>query len=351
MENITLYYREGSSDKVYQASIQPQGYGFVVHFAYGRRGSTLTTGVKTPMPVDHPQAKAIYDKLVREKTAKGYTPGETGVPYQHTSQEGRATGILPQLLNPVDSDEAESLLSDPQWLMQEKYDGRRLLIHKTPTATEGINRSGLTVDLPMPVMQAAEALSDCYLMDGECIGDQFVAFDLLQVGDMDLRPEPYSTRLSFLMRLVPKSSSNLAVAPTAATRASKVSLLQKLKAGDKEGAVFRHAAAPHQPGRPARGGTALKLKFYETASFIVGGVNSRRSVSLMLLNNEHPVPAGNVTIAPNHEVPKTGEIVEVRYLYAFPESGHVYQPVYLGRREDILRQACNTTQLKLKPAA
>ena len=37
-ERITLYYREGSSDKVYEAIIEPQGEGFVVNFAYGRRG-------------------------------------------------------------------------------------------------------------------------------------------------------------------------------------------------------------------------------------------------------------------------------------------------------------------------
>ena len=43
-EHITLYYREGASDKVYQASLQPQNGGFVVHFAYGRRGSALATG-------------------------------------------------------------------------------------------------------------------------------------------------------------------------------------------------------------------------------------------------------------------------------------------------------------------
>lgn len=39
-ERITLYYCEGSSDKVYQASIEPQGELFVVNFAFGRRGST-----------------------------------------------------------------------------------------------------------------------------------------------------------------------------------------------------------------------------------------------------------------------------------------------------------------------
>jgi bifunctional non-homologous end joining protein LigD len=40
--------------------------------------------------------------------------------------------------------------------------------------------------------------------------------------------------------------------------------------------------------------------------------------------------------------------VECRYLYAFKESGSIYQPVYLGSREDILSAECTTTQLKYK---
>ena len=56
-ETITLYFREGSSDKVYQAAIEPKGELFVVNFAYGRRGSTLQTGVKTSSPVDYQTAK------------------------------------------------------------------------------------------------------------------------------------------------------------------------------------------------------------------------------------------------------------------------------------------------------
>ena len=80
MENITLYFREGSSDKVYQAQIEPKDGGFIVTFAYGRRGSTLTTGTKNATAVDYGAAKAIYDKLVKENTAKGYTPAETGTP-------------------------------------------------------------------------------------------------------------------------------------------------------------------------------------------------------------------------------------------------------------------------------
>ena len=87
-ERITLYYREGSSDKVYQAAIEPKGDLFVVNIAYGRRGSTMSTGTKTQTPVEYDSAKHIYDKLVGEKKAKGYTEGPDGTPYQHTDKGG-----------------------------------------------------------------------------------------------------------------------------------------------------------------------------------------------------------------------------------------------------------------------
>src|SRR5271165_2573836 len=91
-ERVALYYREGSSDKVYQAAIEPAGNQYVVNFAYGRRGATLTTGTKTSSPVNYYTAKQIYTKLVGGKKAKGYTEGENGTPYQHTDK--KASGIL-----------------------------------------------------------------------------------------------------------------------------------------------------------------------------------------------------------------------------------------------------------------
>jgi bifunctional non-homologous end joining protein LigD len=122
-KSITLYFRDGGSDKVYQASIEPNGAGFVVNFAFGRRGSTLQTGTKTAIPVDYQSAVKVYDKLVREKMAKGYTPGADGTPYQGTKREDAATGVFPQLLNCIDQGQAEQLVSDDGWWMQEKFDG------------------------------------------------------------------------------------------------------------------------------------------------------------------------------------------------------------------------------------
>ena len=75
MKSITLHYREGSSDKVYQASIEPKGNQFVVNFAYGRRGTTLQTGSKTQAPVDLDEAQAVFTKLIKEITIAARSDG------------------------------------------------------------------------------------------------------------------------------------------------------------------------------------------------------------------------------------------------------------------------------------
>jgi bifunctional non-homologous end joining protein LigD len=161
-ERVTLYYRQGPSDKVYHAAIEPSGPGFAVTFAYGRRGSTLTTGTKTAEPVGYDEARKIYEKLVREKTAKGYTPGEDGAPYQQTDKAERATGIVPQLCNAIDESEAERLLADPAWLTQEKLDGRRMLVQRRADTITGINRNGLIVSLPdlLPVSPTTKPVAE-----------------------------------------------------------------------------------------------------------------------------------------------------------------------------------------------
>jgi len=352
MEHITLYYREGSSDKIYQAGIQPKDDGFVVLFAYGRRGSTLTTGTKTQSPVDYQKAKIIFDKLVREKTAKGYTPGESGTPYQHSDKAQQATHILPQLLNAVEELQVNHLINDPDYCMQEKMDGRRMLIQKQDGQITGINRLGLIVALPEPLITEASACAVDFLMDGEAIGDHLHAFDLLFLGDEDIRGRRYTERYLHLMNLLASfQHRHITMVPSQLTAADKQAHLALLQKRNAEGVVFKHTNAPYIAGRPNSGGHQLKYKLYETASFIVANTNAKRSVSLTLFEGDQSRPAGNVTIPPNHVVPTSGDIVEVRYLYAFPESGCVYQPVYLGRRDDIERTACTTSQLKFKAAA
>ena len=349
-EKVTLYYRQGASDKVYHVAIEPSGEGFVVTFAFGRRGSTLQTGAKTAAPVDYPQAKKIFDKLVKEKTAKGYTPGEDGTPYQQTGNAERSTGILPQLLNPIDEAQVDRLIKDDAWWAQEKFDGKRVLICKEDDKVTGINRQGLVIDLPVPIVKAVQSLDTrrC-LLDGEAVGDTFIAFDLLREATLELAERPYQARYAHLVDLVDSApSDSIRYAQTATTRAQKLTMLDRLRKDRKEGIVFKRHAAPYTPGRPASGGDQLKLKFTATASCIVAGANgSRRSVKLELLSGSRRIGVGNVTIPPNHPIPAVNQIVEVRYLYAYP-GGSLYQPVYLGKRDDVGADACTIGQLKLK---
>jgi bifunctional non-homologous end joining protein LigD len=58
------------------------------------------------------------------------------------------------------------------------------------------------------------------------------------------------------------------------------------------------------------------------------------------------IPVGNCTIPPNKEVPAAG-VVEIRYLYAY-EGGSLYQPTYIGVRDDLIVADCLITQLKYK---
>ena len=348
---ITLYFKEGTSDKVYQATIESKDGKYIVNFAYGRRGSTLNTGTKTATPVSYEDAQRIFEKLVAEKTAKGYSPGESGTPYAQTGNEGRSTGIHCQLLNAVDN--PEPFLCSRFYWMQEKFDGRRLLIQKEGNAITGINRLGLVVGLPQLLIDSAKALPADFIMDGEAVGDTLHAFDILSYRGNDLCDSAYRDRYLVLFNLLAYASHpDIKLVDTAVMENQKRQLFDELKGGNKEGVVFKDADAPYTAGRPNTGGSQFKFKFCETASFIVNGHNGKRSVALALMNGDATlVSAGNVTIPVNKPIPPIGSIIEVKYLYVFKESGSVYQPVYLGPRDDIPTDECTVDQLKYKSAS
>jgi bifunctional non-homologous end joining protein LigD len=348
LETVNLHYREGTSDKVYQVCIQPAGPRFVVNFAYGRRGSSLNTGTKTNVPVDLPAAQRIFTQLVKSKKAKGYTETTNGTPHLH--DEAQPTTIRPQLLNRMDEDQVLDLMQDDQWCMQEKHDGRRLLVHKAGAQIVGLNKQGQTVGLSQSLFQVVRELQVDVLLDGESLGDCFVAFDLLELNGEDLRAWPYRERLTALLNLL-FSAQQRVIRPveTAFTSEQKLTLLTHLRKARREGAVFKQLQAPYTPGRPYSGGPQLKHKFVATLSALVTRLNPQRSVGLSLFGRNGWQTAGNVTIPPNHSVPIPGTVIEVRYLYAFPESDVLFQPVYLGRREDVDPHECTIAQLKYKP--
>jgi bifunctional non-homologous end joining protein LigD len=187
------------------------------------------------------------------------------------------------------------------------------------------------------------------VLDGESLGESCCVFDLLALDGVDIRAWPYRERLAALMNLLfSVQQTVIKFVDTAYITEQKRTLLERLRRERKEGIVFKRLDAPHTPGRPNSGGPQLKFKFVATLSAVVAKVNTRRSVELRLFNGKRWIACGNVTIPANQDVPKAGTVVEVRYLYARRESNALYQPVYLGPRDDVEAGECRVSQLKYK---
>jgi predicted DNA-binding WGR domain protein len=73
IKQTNLFYREGSSDKVYEVDLcEVSQNRYVVNFRYGRRGASLKEGSKTVSAVPLAQAQKLFDELVQSKVKKGY---------------------------------------------------------------------------------------------------------------------------------------------------------------------------------------------------------------------------------------------------------------------------------------
>ena len=353
LQTHSLYFTHGGSDKEYHAQLVPAGAdGYLVCFQYGRRGSTLTAGQKTPQPVPLATAQTLYEKLIKEKLGKGYTPGASGVPYHGTDHQARVTGLQPQLLNPIPLDAVPTYLQN-DWWAQIKENGERVQIRKRGDEILGSNKKGLARPLPEPIVQAIRLLPHPELdLDGECVGQTYRAFDLLQ-GRHDLRDRPYRDRFEALCELglfrhqLGQDYPTLCIVATAHTPAEKAALYAQLQALRAEGIVFKNPTAAYTAGRPSSGGDQVKYKFVATDSFLVIKHNTKRSVGLQLLDAQgQPVSCGNVTIPVSQPIPAIGHVIDVQYLYAFETSHHLHQPVYIRPRPDVDPADCLLTQLK-----
>lgn len=345
-----LFYKEGNSDKVYQVYIEKADGGFLVNFAFGRRDAKLQTGTKTTSPVSEEKANEIFDKLVHEKMAKGYTLDEQGSPFTGTIKEEKKSNILPQLLNSIEFDQLDKYLNDDHWATQQKIDGVRILYQVEDGVVKAINRTGIEVATkPLIAKEVLElAQGDRIILDGEVVGDNYYIFDLIELNE-DLKSLSYQERLGRLMMLTHNwQAKNCLVIETAFRSSEKKKMLEKLLLSKAEGIVLKNLKAEYKPGRPNSLGDQLKCKFVQTVSVMVMGINDKRSINMGLIKNNEIKTVGNVMIPPNMDIPNIGNVVEVKYLYAFKATDALFQPVYIGVRNDVQSFECKIEQLKYK---
>ena len=118
-EKVSLYYQQGSSDKVYHLQLETAEGGWSVNAQWGRRGSSLQSDTKATGST-YEEAKHIFDRVLREKTGKGYrlveSNGDTatqaialGIPTKEFS------GHAPELLTPIEEREALEWVPNLSW--------------------------------------------------------------------------------------------------------------------------------------------------------------------------------------------------------------------------------------------
>ncbi len=359
METI-LHCTEGNSDKLYRVSIEDHGGTFSVRCANCRRGNPWVDQGYKASGVSLAEAEHEAEKIVKSKVKKGYNissqTGFTSNPSKGSASpaspsivapkaEPIKTGFRPQLLNVIEEHEAEYYASaTTSWMAQEKMDGVRHMIFRKAGRLGASNKLGFETTLESKVMTAFEPLLKPFLVDGELVGEVYYAFDLLEADGKDLRKEAYAVRYHALTQWLPQTDNVVLVPVLSGGKA----LIDEMRSKGAEGVVFKRQMAHYEAGRPNSGGDQFKFKFQNTASFIVTGqTQGKRSVAVALLDGTVEVPVGNCTIPANHSIPAVGTIVEVRYLYAY-RGGSIFQPCYLGERNDILREECGVDQLKFK---
>lgn len=358
--HIQLHSTEGGADKVYEIIIAPAGDGFLVNCANGRRGSALTAQPKTPGgPVPYEDAKAIATKALVEKVKKGYNPlNAPGASLSASSfVRPEDTGIRPQLLKHVPPEQNHENMVGAQYA-QEKHNGHRRLLKVENGVVRGINKTGMTASLPAELVTMIESLKiPNMLIDGELIGDRYVAFDFLSYKHLDLRDEPLRERIGTLEilasiiarhyeerpHLQPLFRADLGVSG----EANVIALAKEVQARGGEGIVIKN---PHGKYRTDRNDDQIAIKFWNSLSAVVSGHNGgKRSVSLSLKDeNGGALNVGNVTIPANFGMPAIGDVAEVRYMHAY-EGGSLYMPVYLGPRDDVAPEECTADQRVFKP--
>jgi bifunctional non-homologous end joining protein LigD len=343
-ESVVLYCQEGSSDKEYHAELKQEGEGWIVNFAYGKRGGPLKIGCKTCDPLPYEKAKKSYDSLVKSKRGKGYKPNEGETSTINTvGDEKIDSRIRPQLLNELTEEEAIKFIHDDSYCMQEKYDGERRMISIMPDGINGVNKKGFVIPLRSEIEKECMEFGQSHILDGEDMGGKVMIFDdIYNIG------KSYFSRYNLLSNVI-VNFSHLELVKTAWDTNTKKIMYARLKNERAEGVVFKNINATYSAGRPASGGDQFKCKFYETASCVVESVSSVKSSIGLEVYDElgECVSVGNATVYANSPKLYVGDVVEVKYLY-YNEGGSLYQPILLKVRDDVDMAECTLAKLKRK---
>lgn len=245
--------------------------------------------------------------------------------------------------------QATKNIADPEWWLQQKCDGDRILVRSENGVVTFLNRQGEPKAKAIPPgVQSFFTIPDgLWYFDGELVGDQLWIFDLL-IDSVISTETPYIERYAMLEVLFAKpewASDAVKLLPTARTAEEKMALTVAVSEGNGEGWMLRHRSMPYVCG-PSRSTKLLKIKRTRTMDVIIGKhhLEGKENAELKLLDPRgKSVPVGRCSLIGKPDV-DTGDVVEVKFLYV-GANDRLYQPTLLRVRDDKSPEECTIDQL------
>ena len=194
---------------------------------------------------------------------------------------------------------ATALPDGDGWLFEPKWDGFRAIVFKDGDDVYIQSRDSKPLDRYFPELSTIlrQHLPERCVVDGEIViasdrgldfdllqlrlhpaasrvaklaaetPSSFVAFDLLALGDEDLRSRPQAERRSRLEKALAKVAGRVHLTPCTRDRATATDWFHRFEGAGFDGVIARHEKSAYEPGKR----TMVKVKHVRTADCVVAG--------------------------------------------------------------------------------
>lgn len=248
----------------------------------------------------------------------------------------------------TEADKVIDLIMSPAYCMQEKIDGRRLIIAKTTHGVSMYNKRYQSAMAPRWLFEAVAALPDGpWVFDGELTDDGYYIFDITTMPMTDCKTMAFDER-QIALRVVMRNwdHPNIHQVQTWLEPDEKFMRLMAVRRGGGEGVIFRpREVSPYFQGQ------IYKYKFYQTVDAVPLQlrVEGKQAVTVGVLHEGDFVPIGNVKVEDRvQSVLRTfTSVVEIRHrgLSGPVGTGRMIEPVFLRMRDDKQAYGCTSEQL------